>query len=434
MRKSSTRCTVAADPPGVKREVQRMSEVTTFSFQRRRNALEVLGQAWSGAPLTASDLIERTGLTRSTVIAVCDDLIELGWLQELENQRAAGDYVKGRPARRYSLRRDAGVVVGVDAGQHSVGVFVADLLGETVARRTEPVAHEHVEDIPREHRIADIERVLDRTLAEAGISDSGVLAITFGVPAPVDARGRSPEGDNDFWGVMNPGLADRFADRGWEAVVDNDANLAALAEGWRGAAVDADDYLALLSGERLGGGVVLGGRLLRGARGLTGEMRYLDLVEGVGSAEGIAALARHWAHEALAVPGHPASLLDRRDAPGAEQVFAAAEAGDPLAQEVVDRLAERLTNVAATLANLLDVSLIVVGGALAASAQPLLADVARRLVGRVHAPAPRILASTLGDQAVALGAVRSGLDRVRADPLSLRLPGRALDEVSGAGR
>ncbi|QHC66097.1 ROK family protein [Rathayibacter sp. VKM Ac-2759] len=407
-----------------------MSEGTSFSFQRRRNALEVLGQAWSGSPLTASDLIERTGLTRSTVIAVCDDLIELGWIQELENQRAAGDYVKGRPARRYALRRDAGVVVGVDAGQHSVGVFVADLLGETLARRTEHVAHE---DVTRRSRLADIERVLDRTLAEAGIADSGVLAITFGVPAPVDALGRSPQGDNDFWGVMNPGLADRFADRGWQAVVDNDANLAALAEGWRGAAVASDDYVALLSGERLGGGVVLGGRLLRGARGLTGEMRYLDLVEGVGSAEGIAALARLWAHEALAVPGHPATLLDHSGAPGAEQVFAAAEAGDALARDIVDRLAERLTNVAATLANLLDVSLIVVGGALAASAGPLLAEVAERLVGRVHAPAPRILPSTLGDQAVALGAVRSGLDRVRADPLALRLPGRALDEVTAAG-
>ncbi|WKK70902.1 ROK family protein [Rathayibacter oskolensis] len=407
-----------------------MSEGTSFSFQRRRNALEVLGQAWSGSPLTASDLIERTGLTRSTVIAVCDDLIELGWIQELENQRAAGDYVKGRPARRYALRRDAGVVVGVDAGQHSVGVFVADLLGETLARRTEHVAHE---DVTRRSRLADIERVLDRTLAEAGIADSGVLAITFGVPAPVDALGRSPQGDNDFWGVMNPGLADRFADRGWQAVVDNDANLAALAEGWRGAAVASDDYVALLSGERLGGGVVLGGRLLRGARGLTGEMRYLDLVEGVGSAEGIAALARLWAHEALAVPGHPATLLDHSGAPGAEQVFAAAEAGDALARDIVDRLAERLTNVAATLANLLDVSLIVVGGALAASAGPLLAEVAERLVGRVHAPVPRILPSTLGDQAVALGAVRSGLDRVRADPLALRLPGRALDEMTAAG-
>lgn len=406
-----------------------MSE-NAFSFQRRRNALEILQGAWTGEPMTASDLIERTGLTRSTVIAVCDDLIELGWLEELENQRAAGDYVKGRPARRYALRRDAGVIVGVDAGQHSVGVDVADLLGDSIAHRVEPVEHEPVEELPHERRLADIERILDRTLQQAGVADAGVLAITFGVPAPVDADGRSPADDNGFWSAMNPGLADRFADRGWRPVVDNDANLAALAEGWRGAAVGCSDYLTLLSGERLGGGVVLGGTLLRGARGLTGEMRYLDLVEGVGSAEGVAALARTWAQEALAAQDRAPSLLDAAPHPGAEQVLAAAAAGDALALAVVDRLAVRLTSVAATLANLLDVSLLVVGGALAESAGPLLADVSERIAPLVHAPAPRIVPSTLGDRAVALGAVRAGLDRVRADPLALRLTPAAIDAAA----
>ena len=168
---------------------------------------------------------------------------------------------------------------------------------------------------------------------------------------------------------MNPGLGDRFAGAAGRPVVDNDANLAALAEGWRGAPSAASDYVALLSGERLGGGVVLGGTLLRGARGLTGEMRYLDLVEGVGSAEGVAALARSWAQRVARRSGSlPRRSSTPSSSPGAEQVLAAAAAGDPLAREVVDRLAARLTAVAATLANLLDVSLLVVGGALAASA------------------------------------------------------------------
>lgn len=116
--------------------------------------------------------------------------------------------------------------------------------------------------------------------------------------------------------------------------------------------------------------------------------------------------------------------------PGAAEVLAAADAGDPLASAVVARLIDRLTAITATVANLLDVSLIVVGGALAASAGPLLAAVSERLVGEVHAPAPRILPSTLGDQAVALGAVRSGLGRVRADPLALQLPSRPVEAAA----
>lgn len=407
-----------------------MSE-STFSPQRQRTAHDVLEHAWSGEPFTASDLITSTGLTRSTVIAVCDDLIGLGWLEELENQRAAGAYVKGRPARRYALRRRAGVVMGVDAGQHSIGVLVADLLGDSVVRRIESVDHERIEDLSPQRRRADIERVIDRALEQAGVEDSAVLALTLGVPAPVDALGASPADANGFWAAMNPGLVDTITARGRSPVVDNDANLAALAEGWRGAAVNCDDYLTLLSGERLGGGVVLGGALLRGARGLSGEMRYLDMVEGVGSADGVAALARIWAREALARPGRPASLLEGVEHLGAEQVIEAALAGDALAGEVIDRLADRLTRIAATLANLLDVPLIVVGGALAASATPLLEEVSARVAAHVHAPAPRIVASTLGDRAVVLGAVRAGLDRVRADPLALHLPGRTLGSAIG---
>ncbi|KZX20428.1 N-acetylmannosamine kinase [Rathayibacter tanaceti] len=181
----------------------------------------------------------------------------------------------------------------------------------------------------------------------------------------------------------------------------------------------------------MGAGVVLGGSLLRGARGLTGEMRYLELVEGVGSTEGLAALARTWAGEALSRPGRRASLLDPAQNPGAEQVLEAALAGDALAGAVVERLAERLTRITATLATLLDVSLIVVGGALASSAAPLLDEVSTRVAAHVHAPAPRIVPSTLGDRAVALGAIRAGLDRVRADPLALLLPARARESAAG---
>ena len=72
-------------------------------------------------------------------------------------------------------------------------------------------------ELPRERRLADIERILDRTLRRAGVPDDEGLAVTFGVPAPVDADGRSPVGDIGFWSAMNPGLGDRFAARGWSA-------------------------------------------------------------------------------------------------------------------------------------------------------------------------------------------------------------------------
>ncbi|MFS2032344.1 ROK family protein, partial [Curtobacterium sp. CT11-45] len=91
--------------------------------------------------------------------------------------------------------------------------------------------------------------------------------------------GASP-GDGGFWDRMNPGFADAVP--GHRVVVENDANLAALAE--RPSSGDAS-FAALLSGERFGSGLVVDGVLLRGAHGGAGEMRVLDLVEGVGSSD-----------------------------------------------------------------------------------------------------------------------------------------------------
>jgi predicted NBD/HSP70 family sugar kinase len=156
-------------------------------------------------------------------------------------------------------------------------------------------------------------------------------------------------------------------------------------------------------------------------RGGAGEMRFLDLVAGVGSADGIATIAREWAREALAEPGARSVLAADRDAatgPEAAQVFAAATAGDALAAGVVDRIAERMARVIATLASLVDTEQVIIAGRVAASCGPLLATLEERLSSHGDPP-PRVLASTLGGDAVMLGAVKRGLDHVREHALHL---------------
>ncbi|MGU3409687.1 hypothetical protein ACLBWP_06230 [Microbacterium sp. M1A1_1b] len=94
----------------------------------------VLDHAFAARAFTATDAMHATGLTRSTVLAACDELVRLAWIRELRDARAVGQYRIGRPAKRYGLDERAGVVVGVDAGQHRVTVFVADLRGSVLAR------------------------------------------------------------------------------------------------------------------------------------------------------------------------------------------------------------------------------------------------------------------------------------------------------------
>src|SRR5687767_9167238 len=105
---------------------------------RAANARVVLEHMWDAEAVTGSDLIAVTGLSRATVHDVCEELIDLRWVREIENQREHGDYRKGRPARRYAFDARAGAVVGVDAGQHRVSAVVTDLRGGECGRAAHP--------------------------------------------------------------------------------------------------------------------------------------------------------------------------------------------------------------------------------------------------------------------------------------------------------
>ncbi|MFC0682678.1 ROK family protein [Lysobacter korlensis] len=405
---------------------------TSPQLMRSINMGRVLAHAWRGDGFTASEAMETTGLTRTTVIDVCDELVRKGWLRELRNARSVGEYRKGRPARRYELRAEAGVVVGVDAGYERMSVEVADLRGRSLARTSAeipaptPQSVERLADAGERRRLA--RRLYDDALASYGLAATDVLAVTVGVPAPVDALGVSPDDGVGFWRLVNPGIGAVFGDRAPIVTVENDANLAAIAEGCRpdGAGRDVDSYIAMLVGEGIGAGLMIDGRLVRGRRGGAGEMRFLDRVKGVGSSEGLALLARLWATEAItsgALP--PDSLLARLDPDSLRQrdVADAATAGDPAAVRIVERLATRLARICLVLGDVLDVDLVVVGGE-AARSLPAVIEEAADILRRSDDPtAPRLLPSALGAEAVSTGAVEHALSLVRRRALELTLPG-----------
>src|SRR5918997_1887909 len=135
---------------------------------RRLNARRVLEYAWDTSAFTASDAMSATGLTRATVIGVCDELVRTGWLKELRDARAVGDYQKGRPARRYSLHDDAAVVIGVDAGYDHMSATVADLRGHTLGKAEAAIPARTPQTIGR---LADSEarRSLARRLVDEAV-------------------------------------------------------------------------------------------------------------------------------------------------------------------------------------------------------------------------------------------------------------------------
>jgi predicted NBD/HSP70 family sugar kinase len=391
--------------------------LATPSLLRRVSAGAVLEFMRLSAAVTVTEVMEATGLTRATAIAVCEDLKDRRWIRELENQRAFGDYQKGRPARRFELNARAGVVLGLDIGYFKVTVVVSDLRGDTLAKSSRPF---EVADLTAEQRISFIDELAMTALEEAAARPDQVLAACAGVAAPVDRQG-DVLATQEFWGLFDIDLRASLKERrGWTVLLENDANLAALGDRWLGAAAGVDDVVVILASERLGSGVIDGGRLLHGSRGSAGELAFLDLVQGVGDTYGIAHLARTWAAEAIA--RHAATSLRAlaRTGAEAEDVFAAAAEGDAVAQDILERLADRMARVIGTVATMYNPELVVIGGAVANSAGVLLEPIAGRLPDYTATP-PRIAVSPLGDAMVTVGAVRAALDYVEKNSLDLKL-------------
>lgn len=388
---------------------------------RRVNAGKVLAVLSAGGVQTGSDLIEATGLTRATVHAVCNDLIAMGWVRELGTGREAGTST-GRPSRRFEFNSRAGYVLGIDMGAGKTTVLVADLRGEVLGKAVHSFRDVQ---IPAAERTGVVDRAARQALTSAGIRADQVLAVGVGVAAPVSRDGKILDTDV-FWRAFDVGLDTRLAKlHGWRVLIENDANLAALGERWRGTARGVDDLAVLLSSERIGAGLLESGRLLHGNRGGAGEMIYLELLEGVGSAHGIAWLARRWGAEAV-TKRTPRTALRKLsggtpDAITAEMVFAAAKDGDAVAHDILDRLSTRMARVIASVAVLLNPELVVIGGAVAEAAGVLLPGITAQLPSFTTSP-PRVAVSSLGDAIVSIGAVRRALDHVEANALDITLP------------
>lgn len=386
------------------------------SIARRPSLDAVLDYAWNVDVFTSGDALTDVGLTRSTTIEALDDLVALGLLTELPNARAAGEYTKGRPARRFEFAADHRLVVGVDAGRSHIVATVADLRGVTLAH--------HALDLgdtgdDADERRAAITRAIDDALAAASRTRGDVIAICVGVPAPVDRAGHSPAHPQGFWEAMNPALAEMLASTIPLVRIANDASLAAVAERAVGVARGEDDVVALLAGERLGAGVVIDGHDLHGAHGGVGEMLAMIDVRGVDDVSGIGKRMREWAAEALATDQASALRDVAADALDAHALLTAARSGDALAMAVRERAIELLTQVATVFASLYGSALIVVCGDVPDGAEDLTVPAGERARQRLDVPAPTILASTLGAEVVAIGAVRSAIDIARAGVLRL---------------
>jgi len=368
-------------------------------------------------PMSRAQVSRDTGLSKPTVSLALASLRAAGLVREFGVSSGG----KGPGALLYEINPNAGWVAGIDVGRRWVRAAVADITGTMVARRDERAAVRSARSL-----IGQIGHVAHELAAEAGVRWSDVVHAAIGSPGVFDpARGLVEMAPNlPGWG--RSGIVEAVRDElGTVVSFENDVNLAALGEQARGHGQAIPNFVYLWVGTGIGIGIVIDGRLYRGARGAAGEIGYLPL--GVGDPHA-RTHRRHGAFEdAASATGivRAAQEAGLVGATSAEHVFAAARRGDGRARHVVEVEARRLALGIATIAPILDPEAVVLGGGIGRSADLLVEPVERELreLSPFH---PRVLVSTLGDDAVLHGAVATALEAGRrevfARPVRTRRP------------
>jgi predicted NBD/HSP70 family sugar kinase len=361
--------------------------VATPPLLKRLNEETVLDTIRAGAPISRAEIARRAGISKPTVSLALRSLLEAGLVREAPGRPSGPTY----GAIYFEPVAEASLVLGVDLGARFLRGALSDLTGTLRARHDVELAGADADTAL--DAIADLR---DSLVRAAALSADLIDEVVVGIPGVVEPQTglvrlatNIPRLDGRRYG---PELEQRL---GVRVTMENDVNLAALGERRHGIARGVDDFMFLSVGTGLGAGLVLRGELQRGRHGAAGELDYVA----VGLGEDIDPCAA--ALSALAEATMPAPPYDARS------VFAAARAGNRPAREVVREEARRIALHIAPIAAVADVELVVLGGGIGTNSE-LLGDVRPLLEEWLPYP-PRVEISSLGENAVLMGAVAIGL-------------------------
>lgn len=392
---------------------------STDGARSRPLADSVLRLIWQERTISRAEIARRANLSRSTVSELVGDLLKTGLVTEGE----PGESLGGRRPIMLHFEDDACCILGVEMGASHVAVARTDLRGHV--RQWEHRNHPVRTDPEGTRRV--VTELCDASLAgDRGLAKR-LVGIGVAVPSPVDPL--QPFALSEvvlpLWKGRSglEALGDRF---GVPVMVDNDANLGALAEYWWGAGRGVRDFAYVKVGTGVGSGHVIGGELYRGATGFAGEIGHLSIdPQGEPCICGLrGCLATHVGSPALVkraralLPEYPGGML-AEDGLSITAIEAAALAGDPLALRVTREAAEYLGIAVAGMLNLMNPSVVVVGGGITGLGDRFLEPLREtvRVRTRVSSTAgASIVMSGLGPQTVAVGAASLVLKEALASP------------------
>ncbi len=388
---------------------------------RRHNLSLVLRAVHDAGEATRAGVATHVGLTRAAVSSLVEQLLEYGFVSEW-GKTSSGQ--AGRPGTVLKVSRSGPAGLGVEVNIDYIAVCVVDLAGTDRVRLVEHVDNRGVQ--PSE-ALARAARLAARAIGSAAEQDLAPAGAHIALPGLVTG-GTVRQAPNLGWqrvaveGLFAQALlALRPAHRPLPVSSDNEANAAALAELWFGAGTEGVRSFLYLTGEiGIGGALVLGGELLRGAHGFAGEIGHM-VVDPEGP------LCRCGAHGCLEQYAGQAALLtaagidaDAGGAQGVAELGRRARRGEPSALSAIERAGRQLGVVVSGAVNLFDPEAVMLGGVYRELmdwlAPAVDRELARRVVSGLWSEDGKRLraASSLGD--AARGAAGVIVREVLADP------------------
>ena len=369
---------------------------------REVGRLRVLQALHDNVHTSRTQLVKLTGLSRATVSSLVADLIAAGLVHEDGGTAELETRPTGRPAQPLSLNPRAVYALGADIGHQHVRVMLCDLFGTPV---WDTAVAQDVDRTP--HQTLDLTaELVGRALREQDVPRERVLGLGVGIASPVDKStgALGAEGIMTGWGGIRPG-SELEQRTGLPTRLMNDADAGALAERLYGAGRDSGDMVYIRLSAGIGAGLVAGGTLLTGSRGLVGEIGHLPAVP----SGRVCRCGNRGCLETVASPVAIARLLqDSWDEPvsAADLPRLLAEHSEGAIRAVEDA-GEAVGRALAVLVTLLNPTLIVVGGELAVAGEVLFAPL-RRAIDRYALPSAarevKVVRGALGGCAEARGA------------------------------
>jgi predicted NBD/HSP70 family sugar kinase len=392
----------------------------TPSLLRVLNDRAALDLMLGGEMLTRSQISEYTGVSKVTVSQMLARLEERG-LVAIAGEQAGG---RGPNAALYSVVPSSAYVAGLYVDFDLVSAAVADVTGRRVA---EVSGNPNGTDDPVEL----VRGTIEQACASAGIEVTRLSALVIGSPGVVDPRTGDPRLAVNL-PAWHEGALDALTDA-WHkpVVIENDVNLAAMAERADGAAAAADDFVLVWLGVGLGLATILGGRLHRGTAGAAGEIGYLP-VHGAPlhtdlrhpASGGFQSLAGGNVVRELAA-GH--GFTAPTPAEAVRAAVSAANRGDAShgdashgdgssdrAEAFLGELAHRVAVGVASVCVVLDPGLVVLGGEVGRAGGTVLADRVAAAVASIWPSRPRVVPTGVPGEPVLRGAMLAAVARARS--------------------